>query len=632
MKAKFLWIAGAAMIASLASCSKDVTTDADDGGFAPENANVAYAKLDIRLGGPGTRANREYDDLKSDEGTANERAVKNVTLAIYDKDNKLVGHGSTTIGASTPSTGNVSDKYNTDIVKLEMIGKKTENMKVVAYVNTTAADLLDFDDAMLSTTDAIGNENDGLTMTNSGYFAKEEGELITSQQGSKITYSDWTVATPIDADSFYSSEEAAKEGTGSTTIYVERLAAKVSVKLGTGASVNTADVDVFKFASVASDAEPAKVALKFDADNAKWAASGTAKQMYWLKNAWPEDLHVVTKQDHIENDTPVYWQDPWTIKANDKDNYRSYWAKGVYYEAEYPDLQKKHLNYVSYKDLKEGGAKSKAFGGYDYIPEHTYGEKVIGYDKSATYQNYNEIGAATGVMALGQYEVYDLTNGSIPSGASALADYKNGFYLLLDKKGDGEGVKDKYTIFTEAELKLYIAEYTTGGKPFYWGSSAPTSTSGSSYVTPADASSLFDLVWLSDEGKYTIQMKAANSNISCWVADEVEEGAAQTYTEYKFQEGDAAKSNAKHYNDACAYFFKPIQHLAESGIGHYGVVRNHSYNLTVTSFSNLGTPLDDDHVGDNEEDPIVPDPDVVALIRAELNVLSWNKVEQEVAW
>lgn len=655
MKAKFLWIAGAAMIASLASCSKDVTTDADDGGFAPENANVAYAKLDIRLGGPGTRA-----ELKFDEGTTGERNVKSVMLAIYNENGELIGYGSTTPSKVTdsddnpnPDPGNITDRYYTKIVELEMIGKKTENMSVVAYCNTTKAELLDLDRVMKSTTNIIGNTTDGLVMTNSAYYEKDFAE----GENNKNKWPDdnkWIVATPVTDGSFYSTKEAAELDTDDshvTIIYVERMAAKLSVALQS--SNDTADVDIYRYAGAESTATPVKVDLKFDTSTAKWAPSGTAKQMYWLKNPWTEtNIHTAeTFGQHLDKYGEVVGlaTDPWTVFVNDKAHKRSYWAAGAYYEDDYSNLQKNDLDYVSYKDIQNAN-KGFDFTGstpaITYIPEHTYGQKVI------SSSSYNEIGAATGIMALGQYKVY-------ASGTSnEIADYKKkkteqnqektyfDFYLLLTEKGyepadGGAPVKDKYTIFSQEELMVYMLERSVGDRKCYWSTSMEKSASDDTYhpvasslISTSNVSSLCNFGYDSEKKQYYITWKGSMALYTYEGEYEVGSNGAVTgkFTQHETGEENLLRTNAVHYNEGFAYFFKPIEHLSVAGLGKYGVVRNHHYALTVTSFKNLGTALDDDHFGDNEEEPIVPDPDVVALIRAELEVLAWNKVEQDVAW
>ena len=624
MKTKFLWIAGAAMVAALVSCTKDVESTAPDGGLDTIDGTTAYAKLDIRLGNPGTRAegfnedgSRNYGDPDTDAGTPDERKISTVMLAIYNNDGDLIGYGSTGLGNGVNGSDHVSDKFDTKVVKLEMVGKRTddEGMTVVAFANTTKAPLEDFDIAAVSTTDEIGSLTNGLVMTNSGYFETETSTRDGKTDGiftASWEYSNWVVGTPIEKGSLYASQEAAENGDAQTIIYVERMAAKVNVALKPNAPTN-ADVDIYSFVG-AGDDKASAVKYTLDFNPKKWAASGTAKKMYWLKNSWqdernPEKLNH-QPADWGETTVGHVWADPWKKKINDANHHRSYWAKGVYYDGPYKGMQD-NLNYVSYSQFTTDATKGLDFNTPTYIPEHTYGNNVI----LDTDGLYNEIGAATGVMVLGQYQVKNST-GSTVNTFGATPD----FYLLQEEKGEGDA-KDRYTIFTQEELIQYIAEASVGGRPIF------NSNDGNGSRISGEWTSVYDLNWDSKKAQYTISVKSANSTIPLYV--QKEDG---TYELLDNETQTYISSNARHYNEGYAYFYTAIQHFAESGIGKYGVVRNHSYNLTVNKFLGLGTPLDDNHFGPDEDKPIIPDPETVAFIHAELDVLSWNKVEQGIDW
>jgi hypothetical protein len=57
--------------------------------------------------------------------------------------------------------------------------------------------------------------------------------------------------------------------------------------------------------------------------------------------------------------------------------------------------------------------------------------------------------------------------------------------------------------------------------------------------------------------------------------------------------------------------------------GHYGVVRNHWYKLSITDITNLG------HGIINPDEPIVPNPDTDDyFVNVKINVLSWKQISQ----
>ena len=87
----------------------------------------------------------------------------------------------------------------------------------------------------------------------------------------------------------------------------------------------------------------------------------------------------------------------------------------------------------------------------------------------------------------------------------------------------------------------------------------------------------------------------------------------------------AAAGSASVYYEGKCYFPVKIEHLAESGVGSIGVVRNHIYNLTINSIKNLGVGVYDPN------EVIVPGetPDKYYL-SATLNILSWKVISQSV--
>ena len=77
------------------------------------------------------------------------------------------------------------------------------------------------------------------------------------------------------------------------------------------------------------------------------------------------------------------------------------------------------------------------------------------------------------------------------------------------------------------------------------------------------------------------------------------------------------------WNEGKTYFYTDIAH--EGGL--YGVVRNHLYNLTLTEVEGLGTPVTDP---DNPIDPEKPDPEDESYIAAQIQILKYKVVTQNV--
>ena len=97
---------------------------------------------------------------------------------------------------------------------------------------------------------------------------------------------------------------------------------------------------------------------------------------------------------------------------------------------------------------------------------------------------------------------------------------------------------------------------------------------------------------------------------------------------------------ALYWKDGKTYYHTTIKHTLNS-LSKDGVVRNHLYKVSLTGVSGLGTPIpgtssddtdDDPDTDDPEDKPIDPeDPkDENSYLAAEINILSWNVIGQEV--
>ena len=79
--------------------------------------------------------------------------------------------------------------------------------------------------------------------------------------------------------------------------------------------------------------------------------------------------------------------------------------------------------------------------------------------------------------------------------------------------------------------------------------------------------------------------------------------------------------------DGATYYYTPIKHLGEAGkLGEYGIVRNHSYQVTIQNIKGFGTPVYDPN---KEIDPMIPS-DENTYLAASIKVLSWCVVSSTV--
>lgn len=101
-----------------------------------------------------------------------------------------------------------------------------------------------------------------------------------------------------------------------------------------------------------------------------------------------------------------------------------------------------------------------------------------------------------------------------------------------------------------------------------------------------------------------------------------------TYTPINDINAELAKLEpAKIWKDGMTYYYADIKHLGQEGKdGEFGIVRNHSYKVNVIRVTGWGTPVYDP----NQEVVPVKPTDKETYIAAEINVLSWRVVSQNV--
>lgn len=104
---------------------------------------------------------------------------------------------------------------------------------------------------------------------------------------------------------------------------------------------------------------------------------------------------------------------------------------------------------------------------------------------------------------------------------------------------------------------------------------------------------------------------------------------AATYIQVSKAEINAelAKEPIEVRMDGDTYYYTPIKHLGTAGtLGEYGVVRNHSYQVTINSIKGWGTPVYDPS---KVIVPTIPSNEK-SYLAAKVNVLSWRVVNSKV--
>lgn len=316
MKGKFLILSFAAL--AFAAC-------AEKDGHTPDKGEMetSYVAVTVKSTDALTRTDDGFD-----EGTADEQKVNNAIAFFFAEDgspypvNSAVANGTQTgdknyvnftPGASSDNTetGNVSDIKNSVLVISRYTGDYPAKMVVVLNWNYSdkAISLDELADKVID----IKN-GDAFVMSNSVYLDGTNAEIN---------------ATPIVEANISKTEGGAKSSP--VTVYVERLAAKVSIKLN-GATNNIYDTGI----DVGTDDVYVKVL--------GWDLYNDFPTSYLLKD--------------IE---PTWTDDDLGINAwNTSLNFRSYWARSA--------------SKGSFTDSFNWADMNNALGGSAYSGENTYAD------------------------------------------------------------------------------------------------------------------------------------------------------------------------------------------------------------------------------------------------------------------
>lgn len=128
---------------------------------------------------------------------------------------------------------------------------------------------------------------------------------------------------------------------------------------------------------------------------------------------------------------------------------------------------------------------------------------------------------------------------------------------------------------------------------------------------------------------YEVFAKLANTDITLY---EQKGGVWHEVTDKSVVNNMLQATPAEVRKDGMAYYYTTIKHLGKKGtsgepkLGEYGIVRNHSYQISLNSIKGFGTPVYDPK---KIIVPTVPSDDKTYLA-AKINVLSWRVVPSTV--
>lgn len=575
----------AVMATALVGCSSNDNL-APDGKDNVGKTGTAYAKFTIQL--PTTNGTRAVDPntgAEFDGGTANEYAVNDAQLVIFQK--------------AGDSEGDYKFVETVNIGNLEPWTDNTPNTGVTRYANITAQ----LNGVSL---DKTGNEYFALVILNN-----KDQTKVTLPTTEGTTYSTWNAAITNSAnflstsDGFYManapllnsgapqtlvpikgvySTKAEAQNKPATTVYVERGMAKVTI----GST---------SFASKPVDATTSTIYSEDKVQITEWTLDVMNKSTY--------PVHTTTGlTDKFAN---IWSNERFYAGAVPQ---RVYWGTDPNYSTTLSDVDACKGEF--YLLDREGNTYNGVTGSTVTWADQT--KPLYCLENTFDIDNMKQ-GQTTRVVFKATYTPHNLTS----TGVTTAADKT--FFMI------GNNPK----IWTKANLEQQIANKA---KELLGTTGTVTATISGDLLTGGSH--------LLKTGNVTIQEGTVAKN------DDIDFAALNTKLGLNNTETDAngnPKVGIKTYENGVCYYIARIRHFNDaltpwssgketygtnnatnnaSYLGRYGVLRNNWYDLTVTKFSAPGYP----------DVPVVnptdPDDEDTKFINVEVKILDWAKRSQSI--
>lgn len=577
-----LALAGALM---LGACSS--SDDLKDGG-ATANEGKSYIAVNIKsvgTTGAGTRADGDYTQGGGtyEDGTANEGAISKVRFFFFNSDgsayimkNKNVNYLELDASVSGGADHLQTIEGKTSAMLVIEGETKTAPAYMIAVVNPQTLSLLEDKAYRESQLRDEFTDNSFVKIATDGTGNKQYGDFVMSnsvyaENGARVC------ASSVSGHVEENSTEATKNP---VDIYVERVVAKATTNVNTDNG----------WEKITSGADAGKYKIKVGKINID---AEHEKDVYAVVQGWgladENGKAELEKQiDVISNNwtSAILGIDPWTSP----DYHRCFWSASV------PFTVSSGSNPIVNHAFS---AFTTPFGTtplYTCPNTPTYTDFTDGVNNKP-YEN-----TLTKVLVAAKLVYYDDDNN--PHSAD-ICKYRGMQILGADNvlKQIAKDHSDYWTVDPNNASKHVLLAYTDLEY-------TRTSLSGSS----TDELKSYEVRPVLKAG---VKVYKKNSDGSFATTDSNDE-----------LNSSLAESPVQVRKDGMTYYYTPIRHLAQNKaeMGYYGVVRNHSYRITINTMSGFGTPV---YNPDEVIDPVIPK-DTETYLAARINVLSWRVVPSSV--
>lgn len=589
-------VLASALMLTVASCSSE---DVAGGDSQNDKGTTSFLAVNIENVGSAP-ASRSYEQNKGtyEDGTADESKITNVRFYFFNGDGTpylLVNKNSDNDSEKQPvnyleqkveTGGNDHDHTAETKTKAVLVlngETKAIPASVIAVINPEVLDNTTLHSGTMTLselrTSAIGSKfydtTNGFVMSNSVY--ESAGQDVCS--------------TPVANNVFASSDAALKKP---VDIYVERVNAKVNAKIDADYvrtnetekawsknaegkyQINVGNIDVTTYAEN-TNATPTKKTYPVYAVVQGWQvadANGKAELCKQINTSWYAGQLGIS---------------PWTTS----DYHRCFWSKSVPFTSGAQGEVNQPVN-PKFENIKQSLS-----GDFSTTPVYTLPN------------------TPTEVIANPTTSLNTLTK--LIVAAKLVYKDKNGEYhpaQICQYRG--------LTYLGEEAVKKQIV----GGFARYF--KKTTTESGDVYKSIEASDIAFKTVVPGSPESSGVKNYEVVATLASTVGDLYVKNGEKTWTKASKDDVNAAlaKETAQvRSTDGATYYYTPIKHLGEAGkLGEYGIVRNHSYQVTIQNIKGFGTPVYDPK---KEIDPMVPS-DENTYLAASIKVLSWRVVSSKV--
>lgn len=585
----FSSVLASALMLTVASCSSE---DVAGGDSQNDKGGTSFLAVNIENVGsaPASRSSYEQNKGTYEDGTADESKITNVRFYFFNGDGTpylLDNNGSEKqpvnfLDQKVETAGNDHDHTAEIKTKAVLVLKgetKAVPASVIAVINPEVLDNTTLQSGTMTLselrTSATGStfydKTNGFVMSNSVY--ESAGQDVCS--------------TPVANSVFATSEEALKK---TVDIYVERVNAKVNAKIDatykrdgestTAWTKNTdgkyqievGNIEVTTYATGNTNAKPTTKTYPVYAVVQGWQladANGKAEVCKQINTSWYAGELGIS---------------PWTTS----DYHRCFWSKSV------------PFNFGA-----QGGANHPVNPKFEDI-------KLSLSDEFSTTPVYTLPNTPTEVIANPKTSVNTLTK--LIVAAKLVYQDADGSYKTA-KVCQYRGI----TYLREEAVKENIV---SGFQKYL--KKTTTTTTGDVY-NPIEPS---DITFKTVSGSSTVKNYEVVATLASTVGElYVKDGETYKTVSKDVVNAELEKEEAQVRTDGATYYYTPIKHLGDAGkLGEYGIVRNHSYQVTIQNIKGFGTPVYDPK---KEIDPMIPS-DENTYLAASIKVLSWRVVSSKV--